>query len=153
MGDCNGVEVRERAGRAANRPVWGRRAVLRRLFLRDRRLLGFPSRCAFRAQRILYKADRGRKDARPGRRRAMVAMATARDEVSPFLKERQKRWARLLHEIFDIEPLRCSRCRVELRVVSVITDPRVMGHILEHVGAGRGTTSRVKRLARRKKPR
>jgi len=55
------------------------------------------------------------------------------DPESGFAKERRKSWARLLREILEVDPLLCPRCRVELKIVSAITDPAVVDPILRHV--------------------
>lgn len=89
---------------------------------------------ANRARRLYRFADS------PADAEDVAAAAPPRpgDEDSPFSTERRKSWARLLRKILEVEPLLCPRCRVELSVVSVITDPNVVDRILEHVGAGRG---------------
>jgi hypothetical protein len=47
-------------------------------------------------------------------------------------------WSRLLRRILEVDPLLCPRCGVEMTVVSVITEPRVVDRILEHVWKGDG---------------
>ena len=42
-------------------------------------------------------------------------------------------WARLLHKIFEIDPLLCPKCQVEMKIVSVITEPAVIDRILAHI--------------------
>ena len=42
-------------------------------------------------------------------------------------------WARLLHKILEVDPLLCPRCRVEMKIVSVIIDPAVVDQILRHL--------------------
>ena len=42
-------------------------------------------------------------------------------------------WARLLHRIFEIDPLLCPKCGTEMKVVSVITEPAVIDRILKHL--------------------
>jgi len=42
-------------------------------------------------------------------------------------------WARLLHKIFEIDPLLCPKCGTEMKVVSVITEPEVVDKILQHI--------------------
>lgn len=42
-------------------------------------------------------------------------------------------WMRRLRRAFDFDISRCSRCGAAMRVLSVITDPRVIEAILEHV--------------------
>jgi hypothetical protein len=42
-------------------------------------------------------------------------------------------WARLLRRILEVDPLWCPRCGVEMKVVSVITEPTVVDGILGHL--------------------
>ena len=42
-------------------------------------------------------------------------------------------WARLLHKIFELDPLLCPKCQVEMKIVSVITEPAVIDRILAHI--------------------
>jgi len=42
-------------------------------------------------------------------------------------------WAQRLRRVFDIDIRRCSRCGAPLRVLAVITDPRVIAAILAHL--------------------
>ena len=41
--------------------------------------------------------------------------------------------ARLLHKIFEIDPLLCPQCGAEMKVVSVIAEPVVVDKILKHI--------------------
>ena len=41
-------------------------------------------------------------------------------------------WARLIKKIFEVDPLLCS-CGAEMKVISYITDPRVVDRILRHL--------------------
>ncbi len=45
---------------------------------------------------------------------------------------RRQSWARLLRKVFEVDPLLCPRCRVEMEVVACITDPAVIDAILRH---------------------
>lgn len=45
---------------------------------------------------------------------------------------RRQSWARLLRKVFEVDPLQCPRCRVEMEVVACITDPVVIDAILRH---------------------
>jgi hypothetical protein len=47
-------------------------------------------------------------------------------------------WARLLRRVLEVEPLLCPKCGVEMRVVSVLTEPQVVDRILRHVRGGGG---------------
>jgi hypothetical protein len=42
-------------------------------------------------------------------------------------------WARLLRKIFEVDPLLCPKCQVEMKIVSVITEPEVIDAILSHI--------------------
>ncbi len=52
--------------------------------------------------------------------------------MPPSLQEARRRWAELLRRIFEVDPLRCSRCAHEMRIVAFITEPRVIDLILAH---------------------
>ena len=45
----------------------------------------------------------------------------------------QASWARLLRQVFEVDPLACPRCSAEMRIVSVITTPAAIDQILRHV--------------------
>ncbi|MDH3671344.1 MAG: transposase [Gammaproteobacteria bacterium] len=45
----------------------------------------------------------------------------------------QMTWAQRLRRVFDIDISRCPRCGAALRVLAVITDPRVIAAILAHL--------------------
>ena len=52
------------------------------------------------------------------------------------LSEREARgrrsWARMLRRIYEVDPMACSRCGDQLKIVSVITDPVVIDAFLVH---------------------
>ena len=60
------------------------------------------------------------------------------DRESEFGTARRQSWARLLRKILEVDPLLCPQCRVEMKIVSVITDPMVVDAILRHVEEGGG---------------
>ncbi len=47
-------------------------------------------------------------------------------------------WARLLRRVLEVDPLLCPQCGVKMKVVSVVTEPRVVDRILRHVRLGGG---------------
>jgi hypothetical protein len=51
-------------------------------------------------------------------------------------REARSLWARLLRKIFETGPLLCQ-CGTRMRIVSFITDPRVVDRILRHRESGR----------------
>ena len=46
--------------------------------------------------------------------------------------KRRSSWAKVLRKVFEVDPRLCPRCKVEMRVIAWITDPVVIGRILEH---------------------
>ncbi len=44
-------------------------------------------------------------------------------------------WARLLRNIFEVDPLVCARCGSRMQGIAVLTDSKVVDRILRH-GAG-----------------
>jgi hypothetical protein len=50
---------------------------------------------------------------------------------SDFSREARSTWARLIRKIFEADPLVCA-CGARMRIVSFITDPRVVDRILRH---------------------
>ena len=61
---------------------------------------------------------------------------------SPALAAMRRRWAQLIRRIYQVDPLVCPRCRGVMRVVSFITQPRLIRRILEHL-AGRAAHERA----------
>ena len=54
-------------------------------------------------------------------------------------------WARLIHKVYEVDPLECPRCKGPMRVIALIDDAAVIRMILTHLGlwappaaAGRG---------------
>ena len=54
-------------------------------------------------------------------------------------------WARLIHKVYEVDPLECPRCKGPMRVIALIDDAAVVRMILTHLGlwappaaAGRG---------------
>ena len=60
------------------------------------------------------------------------------ESESEFASERRQSWARLLRKVLEVDPLLCPQCQVEMKIVSVITDPVVIDAILRHVEQGGG---------------
>jgi len=51
---------------------------------------------------------------------------------SDFSREAPRTWARLVRKIFEADPLTCGACGSRMRIVSFITDPRIVDRILRH---------------------
>jgi hypothetical protein len=70
-----------------------------------------------------------------GNRQAHCSTAAPAAEVgdnSDFSREARSTWARLVRKIFEADPLTCGACGGRMRIVSFITDPRVVDRILRH---------------------
>jgi len=55
------------------------------------------------------------------------------DEDTPAPMRAPMSWIQRLRHVFDIDLIRCPRCGAAMRVLAVITDPRVIVAILEHI--------------------
>ena len=54
------------------------------------------------------------------------------DAASELVQRRRASSARLIQKIFEVDPLLCV-CGAEMKIVSIITDPRVVDRILRHL--------------------
>ena len=54
---------------------------------------------------------------------------------SPSVPSRSSRasWARLLRKVLEVDPLICARCGAEMKLISVLTEPKVVDKILRHL--------------------
>ncbi|MBL0171627.1 MAG: hypothetical protein IPP90_13020 [Gemmatimonadaceae bacterium] len=73
-----------------------------------------------------------------GMRRHAEAAAAERPPVivpAPRLAptEASRWWAALLHQIFEVDPLRCPGCHGTMRVLACVTKPSVIDQILTHL--------------------
>jgi len=50
--------------------------------------------------------------------------------------EATRRWAALLQQIFEVDPLACPSCHGAMRLVAFITQASVIDQILAHLGSG-----------------
>lgn len=55
------------------------------------------------------------------------------DWIHAVVQRPRSSWARLLHKIFEVDPLLCPKCQAEMKVVSVITEPETVDKILNHI--------------------
>jgi hypothetical protein len=87
--------------------------------------------------------------ARGQRRKAARKLETHDSSVSsqeplPTPPERavlRRRWANLIRRVYEVDPLLCPRCGAEMRVIGFITEPSLIGPILDHIRR-RDTVSR-----------
>jgi len=73
-----------------------------------------------------------------GRTAETEGVTVTNSDSSPPEPGRPKRygysWAALLHRVFFVDALLCLHCGGRLQVLSILTDPRVVGRILGHLG-------------------
>ena len=48
-------------------------------------------------------------------------------------KESRSSWARLIAQVYEVDPLTCSRCGSPMRILAVITEPEEVRKILRHL--------------------
>jgi hypothetical protein len=72
-----------------------------------------------------------------GKRRRMQAepaeIATREVDVREAARVRST-WARLIHKVYEVDPLECPRCKGPMRVIALIDDAAVIQKILGHLG-------------------
>ncbi len=54
-------------------------------------------------------------------------------------RARRREWARLIRKVYEVDPLVCSKCGGEMRIISVILEHKVINKILGHL-ARKGIT-------------
>ncbi len=72
-----------------------------------------------------------------GKRRRMGADAhdAAVEYVdAPTAARARSTWARLIHKVYEVDPLECPKCKGPMRVISLIEDSEVIRRILRHLG-------------------
>ena len=68
-----------------------------------------------------------------GERKKAAGAAPAPDVEVRTSTPRSRSWARLLRRIFEVDPLLCPQCKVEMQVVSVIQEVAVIDRLLAHL--------------------
>jgi len=49
-------------------------------------------------------------------------------------KSCSKSWARLIKKIYEVDPLLCSKCKGQMRIIAFIEDYKVIKKILDYLG-------------------
>ena len=55
-------------------------------------------------------------------------------EDSPDARAYKKAWAGLLSKVYEIDPMVCSKCGSEMKVIAVIQEPAEINRILRQPG-------------------
>ena len=70
--------------------------------------------------------------------RARKAVATAPfqalDGAEVVAARARSAWARLIHKVYEVDPLVCVKCGTQMHVIALIDDATVIRRILEHLG-------------------
>ena len=73
--------------------------------------------------------SRGKRRKAQGEEPATIAEFT---EVSASAAKRA--WARLIKQVYEVDPLMCPRCTGPMRIIAFIEQPEVIRKILTHLG-------------------
>ena len=66
---------------------------------------------------------------------------TATDQSSTTSTSSRAHWARLIRKVFEVDPVLCGKCGSEMKIVAVLTDPKVVDGIIRHLDKNAGTPS------------
>jgi len=59
--------------------------------------------------------------------------ASIRIDEPPADNRRKANWARLIQKIYEVDPLKCTRCGTTMRIIALIDDAGVIERILRHL--------------------
>lgn len=62
-----------------------------------------------------------------------VAPSVEQSPSSVSDREARSTWAKLIAQVYEVDPLICPRCSAEMRVLAVITEPQEVLKILRHL--------------------
>jgi hypothetical protein len=69
------------------------------------------------------------------RRKAQGGESTTIEEFTEVSGSAAKRaWARLIKQVYEVDPLVCPRCAGAMRIIAFIEQPAVIAKILTHLG-------------------
>ncbi len=104
--------------------------LIRRYGLYSSRSRGTWSRKPHLA-RLAPKGWQKNHQRQPSLRLGMSSQGTPDQSVS--VNESRSAWARLLAKVYEVDPLRCTRCGSQMRVLAVITDSYQVLRIPRHL--------------------
>ncbi len=69
------------------------------------------------------------------RRKAQGEGSSSIEEFGEVLPSAAKRaWARLIKQVYEVDPLICPRCAGPIRIIAFIEQPEIIEKILTHLG-------------------
>jgi len=63
-----------------------------------------------------------------------AAVVQAPDGAQVVAARAKSAWARLIHKVYEVDPLACPKCGAPMHVIALIDDATVIRRILEHLG-------------------
>ena len=68
-------------------------------------------------------------------RKDSTSAEATQNEDPPFVSNSnlRRRWANLIRRVYQADPLICPKCGSKMRILSFITQPRVINKILQHL--------------------
>ena len=87
-------------------------------------------------EHLVRYADWYSNRSRGKRRRAGAEPVEVVPQATDLHEARRVRstWARLIHKVYEVDPLECPRCKGPIRVIALIDDAAVIRKILGHLG-------------------
>ena len=86
-------------------------------------------------------------------RKAVPTATVQADEAGQVIAARARSaWARLIHKVYEVDPLRCPKCGAQMHIVALIDDAAVIRRILEHLGRWAPREARQNQRAPPKQP-
>jgi hypothetical protein len=80
-----------------------------------------------------YGIYSNRSQLKPGKDSTFAEATQNEDPPCVSNSNLRRRWANLIRRVYQAEPLICQKCGANMRILSFITQPRVINKILEHL--------------------
>ena len=68
------------------------------------------------------------------RKAVPTAAVQAAEDAQVVAARARSAWARLIHKVYEVDPLECPKCGAPMQVIALIDDAEVIRQILEHLG-------------------
>ena len=65
---------------------------------------------------------------------ASAAAVQAAEDGQVVAARARSAWARLIHKVYEVDPLQCPKCGAPMHVIALIDDAAIIRRILEHLG-------------------
>ena len=86
------------------------------------------------------------------RKAVPTAAVQAPEDAQVVAARARSAWARLIHKVYEVDPLECPKCGAPMQVIALIDDAEVIRQILEHLGCwGAGRRARRNGISARRR--